>query len=99
MPRLKPGDRIEVTWEDIQEAGGGDPEDAELFTWQTEGRFVRTKRSKGKPCLVLRSSRGENEKDKPDRQSGWSCIPIANISKIRRLNLGAEISIKSLEAE
>ena len=96
--KLKPGDRIEVTWADPSEEQQ-DPSKATLGMWETDCKFVRFARRRGKRVMIVAFSRDPEAKFPGFMaQSGSLCILVDCITKIRRLNLGAEIALKDLGA-
>lgn len=83
----KPGEPIRVEWVDIMADDGGDPDKADLHVWYTFGLYHKHATRKKTRVLIMRGSCAAT-KSECDKQSGYTCIPLACIREIRRLTVG-----------
>ena len=98
MARLKKDDLLIVQWTDIQEDGGA-PGEADLYVWHNVGFFYEiAPKVGGILSHVLRPAMGMGDDEKDSgKKTGWLCIPIANITQVRRLGKGQKVPLSALQ--
>ena len=77
----KTGDRVVVTWLDIQADPIGEVEDADVWCAETEGRFVCWKKGKYGKVLVLSDTRGRDDKE----FYGTTAFPAGAVVKVETI--------------
>jgi hypothetical protein len=76
--RLKPGDRVEVTFVDLAGAVGDDSTDATVPVGRSMGYFSAIKSVKGIRTLVLETTAW----DEKGFGTGWSTYPMDIVRKV-----------------